>query len=54
VLFCRGSARYWFLKFRPEGKADEAALSLDIADGGDCCTEVEGLCDEEDDIDAEP
>lgn len=54
VLFCAGCVRYWFLRFKPEGNADEAALSLDIADGGDCCMEADGLWDDEDAIDAEP
>jgi hypothetical protein len=43
VLWCGGSPGYWFLAFRPEGNADEDALSLDIADGGDCCRGVEVL-----------
>jgi hypothetical protein len=52
-LFCGGNPRYWFVRFSPEGKADEDALSLDMTDGGDCCIEVDGLWDEEDVMDVE-
>ncbi len=44
-LLCDGRVRYWFRRSRPGGKADDDARNRDIADGDDCCSVADVLCD---------